>query len=153
MPVHLCRLVVLQICLLSGHLLISSANGRCPEKPAATDACIQVQDWIELKLTITDASLVGALVLCPFNIMKTDRDPIPITSGVTVMCRKESDDDQCTIRGGGIHIHSSSETEILFQGITFKNSDDHVVYIEHSIPANVHTFCDCLFEECVSMLC
>lgn len=128
---------------------MASANGLCPEKPAATDACIEVQDWNELKLTIT---VIGAVVLCPFDITKTDRDPIPIISGVTVMCRKASDEDECTIRGGGVHIQSNSEREILFQGIAFKDSDEHAVFIEHSVPTNVHTFCDCLFEGCVSML-
>jgi hypothetical protein len=131
---------------------VASANGLCPEKPAATDACIEVQDWIGLKLTITATNFIGTLVLCPFDVTKTDRDPIPIMSGVTVMCRKGSDDDECTIRGGGIHIQSYSETETLFQGITFKDSDEHAVYIEHSVPTNVHTFCECLFEGCVRML-
>jgi hypothetical protein len=128
-------------------LLVASANGLCPEKPTGTDACIEVKDWDELKRTITKSN--GAVVLCPFNIAKTSRDPISILHGVTVMCRKASDDDDCTIRGEGVHIQSDSETEILFQGITFKESDEHAVYIQSGLDTNVHTFCDCRFEGCV----
>ena len=124
------------------HLVLGDAV--CPDKPAATDTCIQVNDWNDLKTAI--ASSTGAVVLCPFDITKTERDPIMINNGVTAMCRKVRDDDECTIRGGGEHIHSTSTAEVIFLGFSFKESDEHAVYIQSSIPTNVHTFCDCIFE-------
>jgi hypothetical protein len=128
---------------------VACAKGLCPEKPTATDACIEVQNWDELKRTIAKSD--GVVVLCPFNITKTSRDPISILYGVTVMCRKTRDDDDCTIRGQGVHIqsNSNSETEILFQGITFTESDENAVYVQSGVDTNVHTFCDCRFEGCV----
>lgn len=122
-----------------------SANGICPDKPAATDVCTQVNYWNDLKTTI--ASSNGVVVLCPFDITKTDPDPILIDKGVTVMCRKASDNDECTIRGAGEHIRSISHGEVVIVGLTFTESDEHAVYIQSGIPESVHTFCDCTFEK------
>ena len=122
----------------------ASNDGICPDPPAVTEPCTQVNDWNELKSTILGAT--GVVVLCPFDITTTDRYPLSLSEGVTVMCRQTLYSDECTIRGGGEHVHITSLTEVVFHGISFKESDEHAVYIESGIDTNVHTFCHCTFE-------
>jgi len=134
-------LFVLSLLLLSP----ASANDICPEAPAATEACTAVNDWNALKSIIVGST--GAVVLCPFDITKTDRAPLLLTQGATVMCRKANDTDECTIRGIGEHIRIIGQTDVLILGLSFKESDEHAVYIQGGIDTNVHTFCGCTFEK------
>lgn len=136
---------VLNVLVLPACLLLPLALALCPEEPAADDPCTHVNDWFTLKSLISSAS--GAVILCPFDIAKTDRDPILLRKGATVMCRKTSEHDECTIRGEGEHIRSTSLDQVVFSGFSFKESDEHAVYIQSSSPTNVHTFCDCVFED------
>lgn len=134
--------------LVLAGLLLSPASANdsiCPTKPAATDPCTPVNDWTRLKAIVEGA--VGAVVLCPFDIVKSDSDPIVLTKATTVMCRKANENDECTIRGGGEHIRSISTTEVAIVGLSFHESDEHAVYIQNSVPTNTHTFCDCTFEK------
>lgn len=141
-------LSVLRAVLLSSLLLhFVSADDICPPKPVETDSCIPVNGWNNLKAVFESATTGGVVYLCPFDVTKTDRDPILIKKGVTVMCKKLSGADECSIRGPGEHVRSTSTTEVVISGFTFKDSDEHAVYIESSIPTNVHTFCECLFEK------
>lgn len=128
-------------------LLLSpaSAKGICPDKPAPTDPCTPVNDWNGLKNAILGVN--ESVVLCPFNVTKTDREPLLLEIGVTVSCRKANDLDECTISGVGEHIRSISQTEVSITGLTFKGSDEHAVYIAGGVDTNVHTFCDCTFEK------
>jgi hypothetical protein len=139
--------VFMRAILLAG-LLLSGAfadDAICPTKPAATDRCTPVNDWPSLKAIVEGAA--GAVVLCPFDIIKSDRDPILLTRATTVMCQKANDNDECTIRGGGEHIRSISIEEVVIVGLSFHESDEHAVYIQNSVPTNSHTFCDCTFEK------
>ena len=136
------RAALLALSLL---LLSAGANGICPGKPAPTDPCTPVNDWNGLKNAILGAS--ENVVLCPFNVTKTDREPLLLEKGVTVSCRKSNDLDECTISGAGEHIRSVSPTEVIITGMTFKGSDEHAVYIAGGLDTNVHTFCDCTFEK------
>lgn len=141
---------VSRVVLLALSLLVSSPvradDGICPDnKPAPTDPCTQVNDWNDLKTTITSAT--GDVVLCPFNITKTEREPLLLDKGVTIMCRKASDLDECIIRGVGEHFRIISLSDVVIAGLTFKESDEHAVYIQSGVDTNVHSLCDCTFEE------
>ena len=61
-----------------------------------------------------------------------------------------AENDFCIIRGSGTHIKVATSDDTLFQGLSFRESDDHAIHIvsdTHQAEKAVHTFCQCSFVE------
>jgi predicted outer membrane repeat protein len=102
-----------------------------------------VSSWTELKDTVEAAT--GELVLCPFDINKDEKDPLEVTSGLTISCRKQSSDDVCKISGEGVYVSIRSAETTVVQGLRLEDSVEHAVTVRGVSNTAVHSFCECEF--------
>jgi predicted outer membrane repeat protein len=111
--------------------------------------CQTLQSYAELKQLIEQAQPGASIDLCPFFVQKiSSDDPIFVTNGLRVTCVRKTPDDICAINGMGHHVWIDTAEDTLWQGMSFRGSDDHAVYIAGDVDdaeAATHTFCQSSF--------
>ena len=115
--------------------------------------CLTVDSYAELAEVIQNAPSGSEITLCPFFLRKvTSVAPITVNKGVRVVCARIAPDQFCSIIGLGSHLIIDSAEDTLFQGFSFRASNDHAVNVlgdsENSELAT-HTFCQTSFLETV----
>ena len=123
----------------------------CPnyEEVDPLQECQTVQSYAGLKRIIENAPAGSSLDLCPFFVQKVSSlAPILVQNGIQVICIRKQPDDFCAVNGMGHHLLIDSAEDTLWQGMSFRGSDDHAVYIagdvENAEKAS-HTFCQSSF--------
>lgn len=144
-------------------LFASSPSGRAQEDLCPDFAeidplidCLTVSSYGALVDLIESAPSGAQLDLCPFFLMKIESVvPARVLSGIQVRCIRKTSDDFCVISGEGHHLWIDTSENTLWQGMSFRNSNDHAVYIagesDNSELAS-HTFCHTSFIENVRFL-
>lgn len=113
--------------------------------------CQTVVDYEALR-TLVEASPTGTqLNLCPFFLSKVETvAPALVRSGIQVRCIRKTVNDFCIVAGQGLLLWIDTIEPTLWQGLSFRNSNDHAVFIsgetENSELAD-HTFCHSSFLE------
>ena len=111
--------------------------------------CLPIESYGQLAEILQNAPPGSDITLCPFFVRKvTSIDPIIITSGVRVTCARTTPDEFCTIIGLGNHLIIDTAQDTLWQGFSFRGSNDHAVLVagdvDHAELAT-HTFCQTSF--------
>lgn len=125
----------------------------CPDfGPDPLVECRTPTTYDELRDTIEEAESGDVLELCPFFISKiSTAPPITVRSGVTVKCMQRRPDEWCIIQGGGKHLVIATSEDTVFQGFSFRKSDDHAVHVISDGVTNsnqaTHTFCQSSWME------
>ena len=113
--------------------------------------CLTVDSYAELGEIIQNAPSGAELVICPFFLRKvTSVTPITVNKGVRVICARTAPDQFCTIIGLGNHLVIDSAEDTLFQGFSFRASNDHAVNVLGDAVNSelaTHTFCQASFLE------
>ena len=113
--------------------------------------CTTIQSYAGLKEIIESTPSGGSVNLCPFFVQKVSTlPPIVIRKGVTVKCVRLTPDDFCIINGRSHHLYIDTSEDTLWQGMSFRGSDDHAVYIvgeAQNAEKASHTFCQSSFIE------
>jgi predicted outer membrane repeat protein len=111
--------------------------------------CESVRSYAGLKLLIEQAEPGASVDLCPFFVQKvSSMDPIFVRKGIQVTCVKKTPDDICAINGMGHHVWIDTAADTLWQGMSFRGSDDHAVYVAGDVDNAAvasHTFCQTSF--------
>jgi len=115
--------------------------------------CLTVDSYAELAELIQNAPSGSEITLCPFFLRKvTSVTPITVNKGIRVICARTAPDQFCSVIGLGSHLIIDSAEDTLFQGFSFRASNDHAVNVlgdaENSELAT-HTFCQTSFLETV----
>jgi predicted outer membrane repeat protein len=126
-------------------------GGLCPdyEEIDPLQECQTVLSYADLVGLLESTPSGAKLDLCPFFVSKVQvQSAIHVTSGIQVRCVRRTEDDSCVIDGLGQHLWIDTSENTLWQGMSFRNSDDHAVYITGAVDkpqiAN-HTFCHTSF--------
>lgn len=111
--------------------------------------CTTVESYAELAEMIENAESGEELTLCPFFLRKvTSLEPITVKKGVQIYCARTAADQFCTIIGLGNHLVIDTAEDTVWQGFSFRGSNDHAVLVsgdaENSELAT-HTFCQTSF--------
>jgi len=111
--------------------------------------CLEVQSYAELGEVIENAPSGAEITFCPFFLRKvTSVSPITVTKGIRVSCARLAPDQFCSIIGLGHHLVIDTAEDTLWQGFSFRGSNDHMVNVlgdaENSESAT-HTFCQTSF--------
>jgi hypothetical protein len=118
--------------------------------PTPDRQCTAVTSWSQFLSLLPSAN---ELTLCPFDIMREPEDSAAVIDhGISIRCMRRYDDeeDECIIRGPGTHLRIATADDTIFQGLSFRDSDDHAVHVVSDADgANhaTHTFCHCSFIE------
>ncbi|KAL3910456.1 MAG: hypothetical protein SGILL_007680 [Bacillariaceae sp.] len=161
MPFHSASTVflALAVTLSSLWLPVTQAQGLPSQEDLCPDyrevdplqECQGVRSYAALKDLIEDTPAGGSVDVCPFFVQKVSSlDPIIVRKGVTVRCVRKTPDDICIINGMGHHVWIDTDEDTLWQGISFRGSDDHAVYIVGEVDnADIasHTFCQVSFQK------
>ncbi|KAL3925728.1 MAG: hypothetical protein SGILL_000207 [Bacillariaceae sp.] len=111
--------------------------------------CQSVRSYAGLKELIEQAPAGGSVNLCAFFVQKVSSlDPIIVRKGVQVTCVRRTPDDVCIINGMGTQLWIDSSEDTLWQGLSFRGSDDHAVFLNGEVDgmaSSSHTFCQCSF--------
>ncbi len=123
----------------------------CPdyEEVDPLEECESVTSYVELKALIEQSASEETVNVCPFFVQKISTlDPIIVRKGVKVRCARKTPNDICAISGMGQHVWIDTSEHTLWQGLSFRGSDDHTVYVvgevENAASAS-HTFCQSSF--------
>jgi predicted outer membrane repeat protein len=146
--------IVLSSCLPSSLAQdIPSGGDLCPEfeEIDPLQECTTIESYGVLKEIVESLPSGGSVDLCPFFVQKVSTlPPIVIRKGVTVKCVRRTPDDLCIINGRSYLLYIDTSEDTLWQGMSFRGSDDYAVYIvgeaENSEFAT-HTFCQSSFED------
>ena len=111
--------------------------------------CLEVDSYAELGDIISSAPSGAEFTFCPFFLRKvTSVAPITIKKGIRVSCARLAPDQFCTIIGLGHHLVIDTAEDTLWQGFSFRGSNDHAVNVlgdaENSESAT-HSFCQTSF--------
>ncbi len=113
--------------------------------------CLTVDSYAELAEIIQNAPSGAELVICPFFLRKvTSVTPITVNKAIQVTCARTAPDQFCTIIGFGNHLVIDSAEDTLFQGFSFRASNDHAVNVlGNAVNSELatHTFCQASFFE------
>jgi hypothetical protein len=123
----------------------------CPDfSPTQDGDCADVSNWSDFLSAIESAS-GNDLFLCPFDIEKEETDePAIVMHGVNIRCKRRLETDLCIIRGPGTHLKVATSDDTLFQGLSFRESNDYAVHIVSDTEGAreaTHTFCYCSLIE------
>jgi predicted outer membrane repeat protein len=137
--------------LISSSPLTKGQEELCPnyEEFDPLQECQTVPSYADLVILLETAPSGTQLDLCPFFLQKVETvAPALIRKGIQVRCVRRKKDDFCVISGQGFHLWIDTAEATLWQGFSFRNSNDHAVFIsgetENSELA-VHTFCHTSF--------
>jgi hypothetical protein len=115
------------------------------------EECQTVESYGGLAELIESAPSGSEINLCPFFLRKVSSvATILVNSGVRVRCIRTTPNDFCTIVGLGNHIVINSAEDTLWQGLSFRGSNNHAVYITGEVENSetaTHTFCQTSFME------
>ena len=115
------------------------------------EECQTIKSYGALKQLIENAPSGSEINLCPFFLRKVSSvATILVNSGVRVRCIRAAPDDFCTIVGLGNHLVINTAEDTLWQGLSFRGSNNHAVYITGGIENSesaTHTFCHTSFME------
>lgn len=154
------RLVVLAISVAVACLWLPTVAGQqglptqkelCPDyrEVDPLQDCQSVRSYAGLKELIEQAPAGGSVNLCAFFVQKVSSlDPIIVRKGVQVTCVRRTPDDVCIINGMGTQLWIDSSEDTLWQGLSFRGSDDHAVFLNGEVDgmaSSSHTFCQCSF--------
>ncbi|KAG7347134.1 POMP domain polymorphic outer membrane protein [Nitzschia inconspicua] len=111
--------------------------------------CQTIQSYGELKELIEQSPEGASIDVCPFFLQKVlSVDPIFVRKSVQVTCVRKTADDFCVINGMGHHLWIDTAEDTRWQGMSFRASNEHAVYIagdvENAETAS-HTFCQTSF--------
>jgi len=113
--------------------------------------CLTVDSYAELAVMIENAPSKSEITLCPFFIRKvTSVQPITVKTGVRVRCARTTSDQFCTIIGLGYHLVIDTAEDTMWQGLSFRGSNDHAILVSGEIEnaeLATHTFCQTSFME------
>jgi len=150
-------LLAIAILLLAQSPSLAQPNARkeniCPEYSEVDPLleCLTIDSYAGLADLIENAPSGSEVTLCPFVIRKvTSVEPITINSGVRVHCARIAADQFCTIIGLGNHLVIDTAEDTLWQGLSFRGSNDHAVLISgdaDNAEFATHTFCQTSFLE------
>jgi len=111
--------------------------------------CLQIDSYGQLGEILENAPSGSDITLCPFFVRKvTSIDPIIVKSGVRVTCARTTPDEFCTIIGLGNHLIIDTAQDTMWQGFSFRGSNDHAVLIAGDVDnaeLATHTFCQTSF--------
>jgi predicted outer membrane repeat protein len=113
--------------------------------------CQGVGSFDELKTIIEEAPPGATIDLCAFFVQTvSSADPIFVRTGIRVRCVRKTPDDICIINGMGHHLWIDTSADTLWQGMSFRGSDDHAVYVAGEVDnaqVATHTFCQSSFTD------
>lgn len=145
-PTQLFRLTFL-FCLVIGAVKADLCQDFSP--PEDGD-CVDVSNWSGFLSAIESAS-GNELLLCPFDIEKAETDePAIVMHGINIRCKRRLETDLCIIRGPGTHLFVATSDDTMFQGLSFRESDNfavHIVSDTEGASHATHTFCYCSLIE------
>jgi predicted outer membrane repeat protein len=111
--------------------------------------CQSVSSFDDLRNIIEQASSGATIDLCTFFVQTiSSADPIFVRKGIRVRCVRKTPDDICTINGMGHHLWIDTADDTLWQGMSFRGSNDHAVYVAGEVDnaqVATHTFCQSSF--------
>ena len=151
------RRLLLTLCVLISAQLPSNAQPNlqkedlCPNYKEIDPLleCLTVESYAGLAEVIENAPSGSEINLCPFFIRKvTSVKPITVNTGVRVHCARTTADQFCTIIGFGNHLVIDTSEDTLWQGFSFRGSNDHAVYITGEVEnaeLATHNFCQTSF--------
>lgn len=152
------RITILSVLLLSQSYYLHAQStlqkkDLCPDyyEIDPSEECTIVDSYGDFTNIIQNAPSGSQINLCPFFIRKVSSvATTTVNSGVRVRCARRTIDDVCTIVGLGNHLMIDSPEDTLWQGLSFRGSNDHAVFVagntENSDGAT-HTFCQTSFIE------
>jgi len=113
--------------------------------------CTSVDSYAGLAEVIENAPSGSEITLCPFFLRKvTSVEPITVKTGVRVKCARTAPDQFCTVIGLGNHLIIDTAEDTMFQGFSFRGSNDHAVLVSGEVEnaeLATHTFCQLSFLE------
>lgn len=113
--------------------------------------CETVESYGDLGVLIENAPSGAEFTLCPFFLRKvTSVAPITVRKGIRITCARLTPDSFCTIVGTGNHLVIDTAEDTLFQGFSFRQSNDHAINIlgdADNAESAAHTFCQTSFIE------
>jgi predicted outer membrane repeat protein len=113
--------------------------------------CTTVDSYARLAEVIENAPSGSEITICPFFIRKvTSVEPITVRTGVRVICARTAPDQFCTVIGLGNHLIIDTAEDTMFQGFSFRGSNDHAVLVSGEVEnaeLATHTFCQLSFLE------
>jgi hypothetical protein len=116
--------------------------------PSPDGLCTEVTSWSQFLSLLPSAN---ELLLCPFDITKeVDDSTAVIDHGISIRCMRRNENDACIFRGPGTHLRISTADETMFQGLSFRDSDDYAVHVVSDAEGAhhaTHTFCHCSLIE------
>jgi len=128
--------------------LSTVSPGTCVETPSAISSCLIIGSWEDLRDVMEKAT--GVLILCPFNLSKTQNTPpILLQNKVVIVCGTVG---ECKISGGGAYFRIQRDYEedgagITLQGFAFHGATVKAVRVSTPTTFNtpMNTLCSCSF--------
>lgn len=123
----------------------------CPdyEEIDPLQPCQTVRSFGGLKQLIEAAPSGSSINICPFFVQKVSSvDPIYVRNSIQVTCVRQNPDSICAINGMGHHILIDTAEDTRWQGVSFRGSNDHTVYVTGDVDnaeMATHTFCQSSF--------
>mmetsp|Transcript_18055 Transcript_18055/g.50178 ORF Transcript_18055/g.50178 Transcript_18055/m.50178 type:complete len:722 (+) Transcript_18055:3-2168(+) len=113
--------------------------------------CINIETYGELAEVIENAPSGSEIIVCPFFVRKiSSLEPITVKRGIQVSCARTAPEQACIINGLGNHLVIDSAEDTLWQGFSFRSSNDHSVHVSGDVDnaeRATHTFCQTSFME------
>ena len=133
---------LISFALFMSHLKALATD--CQDTSVDRSNCEDIVNWHDLRRTVEQSD--GLVILCPFSLTKTEKDPtVLLSKSVNVICKEEG---KCNIHSPGTHIKITSESPVFIEGITFSGATSSsllVTKISLRAGDNMHTICNSLF--------